>query len=66
MIFPTPQIQNLLIQNDEPLEGIVSIFGDIGVGKTTFSLQTAINAVNQNKKVVYIYSKPNFFNDGIK
>ena len=60
MIFPTPQLNNLLSQNEEPLEGIISIYGDIGVGKTTFSLQTAINAVNQKKKVVYLYTKPNF------
>jgi len=60
MIFPITQINNLLSQNDEPLEGIVSIYGDFGVGKTTFSLQTAINAANLKKKVVYIYTKPNF------
>ncbi|MFX1394945.1 MAG: hypothetical protein ACFFAH_15430, partial [Promethearchaeota archaeon] len=30
------------------------------VGKTTFALQTAINTTNQGKKVIYIYSKPNF------
>jgi predicted ATP-dependent serine protease len=40
-------------------EGITSIWGDFGVGKTTLSLQTAkTNALNE-KKVLYIYTKPN-------
>ena len=44
----------------ESPEGIISVWGDFGVGKTTFALQTAINTSNQGKKVIYIYSKPNF------
>ena len=60
MIFPTSQLNHLLGQNAEPFEGIVSIYGDFGVGKTTFLMQTAINAANLKKKIVYIYTKPNF------
>ena len=44
----------------ESPEGIISVWGDFGVGKTTFALQTAINTSNQGNKVFYIYSKPNF------
>lgn len=44
----------------ESPEGIISVWGDFGVGKTTFALQTAINTSNQGNKVIYIYSKPNF------
>jgi len=44
----------------ESPEGIISVWGDFGVGKTTFALQTAINTSNQGNNVIYIYSKPNF------
>ena len=44
----------------ESPEGIISVWGDFGVGKTTFALQTAINTSNKGNKVIYIYSKPNF------
>ena len=44
----------------ESPEGIISVWGDFGVGKTTFALQTAINTSSQGNKVIYIYSKPNF------
>ncbi|MHA1343291.1 MAG: ATPase domain-containing protein, partial [Promethearchaeota archaeon] len=59
MKFPTPKLNSIFEQNI-PIEGIVSIYGDFGVGKTTFALQTAINEAKQNNKVIYIYSKPNF------
>jgi len=42
---------------DNPPTGIVSLWGDFGVGKTTFVLQTALNATLYGK-VIYIYSKP--------
>ena len=44
----------------ESPEGIISVWGDFGVGKTTFALQTAINMSIQGNKVIYIYSKPSF------
>lgn len=41
-------------------KAITSIWGDYGVGKTTFSLQKAIATASKEKKVIYIYTKPNF------
>ena len=59
MIFPTQKL-NVYFKNNDPLKGIISVWGDFGVGKTTFALQTAINSVKIGKQVVYIYTKPNF------
>jgi len=58
MKFPTLEI-NAYIRNDDIYKGIFSVWGDYGVGKTTFALQTAINTVKDKKKVIYIYTKPN-------
>ena len=60
MNFPTP-ILNKFFQNqpNQSQKGIISIFGDFGVGKTTFALQTAINSARLAYKVIFIYSKPN-------
>jgi len=59
MKFPTQKL-NAYFKNTDPLKGIFSVWGDFGVGKTTFALQTAINSVKIGKQVVYIYTKPNF------
>jgi len=61
MNFPTPRLNEIF----ESPEGIISIWGDFGVGKTTFALQTAINTSLQGKKAIFIYSKPNFPSDRI-
>ncbi|MHA2280555.1 MAG: hypothetical protein ACXAC5_06865 [Promethearchaeota archaeon] len=59
MLFPTSDLSEIL--KEFPLfKGIISIWGDFGVGKTTFSLQTAMNTVRNENKIIYIYSKPNF------
>lgn len=58
MKFPTLEI-NAFLRNTENFKGIFSVWGDFGVGKTTFALQTAINAIKNKKKVIYIYTKPN-------
>ncbi|MFX1420603.1 MAG: AAA family ATPase [Promethearchaeota archaeon] len=42
------------------IKGIFSVYGDFGVGKTTFALQTAINSAKNGKNVIYVYTKPNF------
>jgi RecA/RadA recombinase len=60
MKFPTSELNELFEMPEEPIEGIISIYGDFGVGKTTLALQTAINAAKDGKNIVYIYSKPNF------
>lgn len=59
MLFPTSDLSEILI-NLPLFKGIISIWGDFGVGKTTFSLQTAMNNVKHKNKIIYIYSKPNF------
>lgn len=41
-------------------EGILDIWGDIGVGKTTLALQIALNFSQQNEKVIFIYTKDEF------
>ena len=46
------------LQVESPLSDIVSIWGDMGIGKTTLALQMAIYNVKKNKKVLFIYSKP--------
>ena len=59
MIFPIQKL-NAYFKNIDPIKGIFSVWGDFGVGKTTFALQTAINSAKIGKQVVYIYTKPNF------
>ncbi|UCC20230.1 MAG: hypothetical protein JSV62_02795 [Promethearchaeota archaeon] len=44
----------------DTIQGIFSVFGDFGVGKTTFALQAAINSAKIGRKVIYVYTKPNF------
>ena len=56
MDFPTQRLNEIIKAN----EGLISICGDFGVGKTTFVLQTAINSAKLGNKVLYFYSKPNF------
>jgi len=59
MQFPLTKVNKFFKSNDTK-EGITSLWGDFGVGKTTLSLQTAnIYALNK-KKVLYIYTKPIF------
>ena len=58
MQFPLTKV-NEFFKSTGAKEGIASLWGDFGVGKTTLSLQTAnIYALNK-KKVLYIYTKPN-------
>ncbi len=55
MKFPTQKLDDIFRKS----EGIFSIWGASGVGKTTFAFQIALNAANFGQ-VIYIYSKPNF------
>jgi RecA/RadA recombinase len=59
MLFPTSDL-NALLKTIPSFKGIISIWGDFGVGKTTLALQTALNSVGHENKIIYIYSKPNF------
>ena len=56
MFFPTLKL-NALYKNDNYVKGLFSVYGDFGVGKTYFSLQTIINAAKLGKNVLYVYSK---------
>ena len=58
MHFPTPKL-NEFFDTSKPIDGIISIFGDFGVGKTTLALQVAMNAAKKGN-VVFFYSKANF------
>ena len=59
MNFPIKQI-NDFFKSSGTFEGLTSLWGDFGVGKTTLSLQTAYNNALSGFKVIFIYSKPNF------
>jgi RecA/RadA recombinase len=58
MKFPTLELNNYL-NSMKILPGIISVYGDFGVGKTTFALQTAISSAKLGKSVIYVYTKPN-------
>ena len=49
-----------LLKKIDLSKGILSIWGDIGVGKTTLALQIALTISNLNQKVVFIYTKDEF------
>jgi RecA/RadA recombinase len=59
MKFPILEL-NKYLNSFDILPGIFSVFGDFGVGKTTFALQTAINLAKLGKFIIYIYTKPKF------
>jgi len=59
MNFPTIKLRAYFGDNN-PFNGLFSVYGDFGVGKTIFALQTVINTAKLGKKVVFIYSKDNF------
>ena len=65
MKFPTLEL-NKWINSIKNLKGIFSVFGDFGVGKTTFALQTAINTAKIGKTVMFVYTKPNFPSEKIQ
>ncbi|MHA2009419.1 MAG: hypothetical protein ACXABO_18845 [Promethearchaeota archaeon] len=58
MIFPISRI-NAFFKSYNPFKGIISVWGDFGVGKTAFALQTAITMSRNENKIIYLYSKPN-------
>ncbi|MFX1308875.1 MAG: hypothetical protein ACFE9M_04290 [Promethearchaeota archaeon] len=59
MKFPTLGLNKYFNSNDT-LHGIFSVYGDFGVGKTIFALQTAIDSAKLGKNVIYVYTKPKF------
>ena len=58
MQFPLIKI-NEFFKSTKAKEGVTSLWGNFGVGKTTLSLQTAKKYALNRKKVLYIYTKPN-------
>jgi len=58
MIFPLKEL-NDYIQSFNQKNGLVSIWGEFGVGKTMFTLQTALLNYELSDLVIYIYTKPN-------
>ncbi|MFX1375020.1 MAG: AAA family ATPase [Promethearchaeota archaeon] len=65
MIFPTSPL-NEHLKKFPFSKGLISVWGDFGVGKTTFAIQTLFNSINKGNKVIYIYSKPIFPFEKIK
>ncbi|MHA1985061.1 MAG: AAA family ATPase [Promethearchaeota archaeon] len=59
MKFPTSTLNEYFKRNSTS-KGIISVWGDFGVGKTTFALQTSLNTLKELKKIIYIYTKPIF------
>jgi RecA/RadA recombinase len=59
MNFPTPKLSTLFRDN-KPFNGLFSVYGDFGVGKTIFALQTIINTAKLGKTVMFIYTKKIF------
>ena len=58
MQFPLTKVNEFFKVTDVE-EGIISLWGDFGVGKTTLSLQTSYKSALNAQKVLYIYTKPN-------
>lgn len=57
---PTNTPINDFISEKDTLSGIISIWGDVGVGKTTFCFAAALNVLNYGKKVIYISTARKF------
>ncbi|MBD3196472.1 MAG: hypothetical protein GF317_15540 [Candidatus Lokiarchaeota archaeon] len=55
--FPIQQI-NKKLEAYFPINNIISIFGEFGVGKTTLCLQIIENLISKNQKIFYLYTKP--------
>jgi RecA/RadA recombinase len=57
MIFPTSSLKVYFKKNSF---NIISVWGDFGVGKTTFALQTSYNTNRNGNKSIYVFTKPTF------
>ena len=56
MNFPTAKL-GALFKDRSMINGLFSVYGDYGVGKTIFALQTIINTAKLGKTVIFVYSK---------
>ena len=59
MKFPLTKV-NEFFKSTDAAEGITSLWGSFGVGKTTMALQISWKNTLNRKNMLYIYSKPNF------
>ncbi|MHA1689467.1 MAG: hypothetical protein ACTSUN_09065, partial [Promethearchaeota archaeon] len=59
MYFPIPKI-NEFFRLSTLINGIISIYGDFGIGKTTLALQVALKAAEKGARVIFLYTKPIF------
>ena len=51
---------NSLINTEDERAGIVCVWGDTGIGKTTMCFSAALSVLSKGKKVIYLNSKPEF------
>lgn len=58
MIFPLKEL-NTYIQMFDQKYGLISIWGEFGVGKTTLALQAALSNCMASYLIIFIYTKPN-------
>ena len=65
MKFPSSKL-NTYFKSEKFFPYIVSVWGDFGVGKTTFVIQTAVQAAKLGKNVIFLYTKPNIPYEKIK
>ena len=65
MKFPSSKL-NTYFKSKEFFPYIISVWGDFGVGKTTFALQTAIESAEFGNNVIFFYTKPNLPYDKMK
>lgn len=59
MLFPIPAL-NSFLKKIGKVQKLNSVWGQMGVGKTYFALQTALLYTEKGKKVLYLYTKPRF------
>ena len=64
-MFALPKLDSFL-ETEKFTTGIISIYGDFGVGKTTLALQAIVNAATLGKNIAYIWTKPIFPFEKIK
>jgi RecA/RadA recombinase len=50
----------LVNSKNADLQGLISIWGEFGVGKTILCFQIALKLASESQNVLYIYTKPNF------
>jgi hypothetical protein len=51
---------NELINEEDERAGIICIWGDSGIGKTTLCFNAALSVLSKGKKVIYLNTKPEF------